>query len=149
MLNSIVSALPILPVRLQTSIFGRNELNFRVRNGNGWTLAVIDTNCLFSLPKKKVSKEKSAFLSLPPSSRLPLFGDPWESRTPVWGVRGPRLDHLTNGPRLVFRIHYWGRTRSVSPANKKTCCFHSRFFVLASTYVSGPSPVKYFRHVRA
>ena len=25
-------------------------------------------------------------------------GDPWESRTPVWGVRGPRLDHLTNGP---------------------------------------------------
>ena len=28
------------------------------------------------------------------------FGDPWESRTPVWGVRGPRLDHLTNGPRV-------------------------------------------------
>ena len=26
------------------------------------------------------------------------LGDPWESRTPVWGVRGPRLDHLTNGP---------------------------------------------------
>ena len=29
------------------------------------------------------------------------FGDPWESRTPVWGVRGPRLDHLTNGPRRL------------------------------------------------
>ena len=39
-----VSALPIFPVRLQTSIFGRSELNFRVRNGNGWTLALINTD---------------------------------------------------------------------------------------------------------
>ena len=38
-----VLALPIFPVRLQTSIFGRSELNFRVRNGNGWTLALINT----------------------------------------------------------------------------------------------------------
>ena len=37
-------ALPILPVRLQTSIVGRSELNFRVRDGNGWTLALISTN---------------------------------------------------------------------------------------------------------
>ena len=42
-----VLALPIFPVRLQTSIFGRSELNFRVRNGNGWTLALISTNLLF------------------------------------------------------------------------------------------------------
>ena len=41
-----VSALPIFPVRLQTSIFGRSELNFRVRNGNGWTLALINTDYL-------------------------------------------------------------------------------------------------------
>ena len=41
-----VLALPILPVRLQTSIVGRNELNFRVRDGNGWTLALISTNYL-------------------------------------------------------------------------------------------------------
>ena len=40
----LVLALPIFPVRLQTSIFGRNELNFRVRNGNGWTLVLINTN---------------------------------------------------------------------------------------------------------
>ena len=39
-----VLALPIFPVRLQTSIFGRSELNFRVRNGNGWTLTVKNTN---------------------------------------------------------------------------------------------------------
>ena len=25
-------------------------------------------------------------------------GDPWENRTPVCGVRGRRLDRLTNGP---------------------------------------------------
>ena len=39
-----VSALPIFPVRLQTSIFGTGELNFRVRNGNGWTLTAKNTN---------------------------------------------------------------------------------------------------------
>ena len=38
-------ALPIFPVRLQTSIFGADELNFRVRDGNGWTLIAINTNC--------------------------------------------------------------------------------------------------------
>ena len=35
---------PIFPVRRQTSIFGTDELNFRVRNGNGWTLIVKNTN---------------------------------------------------------------------------------------------------------
>ena len=41
-----VLALPIFPARLQASIVGRNELNFRVRNGNGWTLILINTNYL-------------------------------------------------------------------------------------------------------
>ena len=40
-------ALPIFPVRLQTSIFGASELNFRVRDGNGWTLTAINTNLHF------------------------------------------------------------------------------------------------------
>ena len=35
---------PIFPGRLQPSIFGTAELNFRVRNGNGWTLCVKNTN---------------------------------------------------------------------------------------------------------
>ena len=39
-----VLALPIFPGRLQPSIVGRSELNFRVRDGNGWTLALISTN---------------------------------------------------------------------------------------------------------
>ena len=39
-----VLALPIFPGRRQPSIVSRNELNYRVRNGNGWTLALISTN---------------------------------------------------------------------------------------------------------
>ena len=41
--SSQVLAPPIFPDRLRSSIVGRNELNFRVRNGNGWTLALIGT----------------------------------------------------------------------------------------------------------
>ena len=41
---SLMLALPIFPGRLQPSIVGRSELNFRVRDGNGWTLALINTN---------------------------------------------------------------------------------------------------------
>ncbi len=39
-----VLALPIFPGRLQPSIVGADELNYRVRNGNGWTLTAINTN---------------------------------------------------------------------------------------------------------
>ena len=44
--RGFVLALPIFPGRLQPSIVGRSELNFRVRDGNGWTLALISTNYL-------------------------------------------------------------------------------------------------------
>ncbi len=60
----------IFPGRRQPSIVATDELNFRVRNGNGWTLIVIGTD----------------------------YGDPCGNRTHVWGVRGPRLNLLTNGP---------------------------------------------------
>ena len=42
-------ALPIFPDRLQSSIVGRSELNFRVRDGNGWTLDLISTNSIATL----------------------------------------------------------------------------------------------------
>ena len=46
-------ALPIFPGRLQPSIVGRSELNFRVRDGNGWTLTLISTNwCLLHLQNR-------------------------------------------------------------------------------------------------
>ena len=56
MTERFVLALPIFPVRLQTSIVGRIELNFRVRNGNGWTLDLINTNSLFFEKKSKQKK---------------------------------------------------------------------------------------------
>ena len=36
-------ASPIFPGRHQPSILGDRELNFRVRDGNGWNLKAIDT----------------------------------------------------------------------------------------------------------
>ena len=36
---------PIFPGSFPPSIFGTSELNYRVRNGNGWTLIVINTDC--------------------------------------------------------------------------------------------------------
>ena len=59
--SSLVLALPIFPGRLQPSIVGRSELNFRVRDGNGWTLALISTNLLFF---EKKSKQKKLYLKL-------------------------------------------------------------------------------------
>ena len=54
-------ALPIFPGRLQPSIVGRSELNFRVRDGNGWTLALISTNCC-------IATVIAPYLSVVPSS---------------------------------------------------------------------------------
>ena len=61
-----VLALPIFPARLQASIFGRSELNFRVRNGNGWTLALINTNLLSFEKESKQRKLPTVF-----SKKLP------------------------------------------------------------------------------
>ena len=36
----------IFPGRFQPSIFSTDELNCRVRNGNGWTLIVTATDCI-------------------------------------------------------------------------------------------------------
>ena len=159
-----MSALPIFPGRLQPSIFGAGELNCRVRNGNGWTLAAINTDCVAVdfislasafgqsslMPSQLLSKSKplrwvSIWLArlcrtiFQPLARLKpnllffprqesggnkadlfrlvktynllwhpnfpsrKFGDPWENRTPVCGVRGRRLNRLTNGPWCAFR----------------------------------------------
>ena len=43
---------PIFPSRRQPSIFGTAELNFRVRNGNGWTLCVCSTD--LNIPFRKM-----------------------------------------------------------------------------------------------
>ena len=48
-------ALPILPGRCQPSIVSRDELNYRVRNGNGWTLILISTN--YCHPVSRINKQ--------------------------------------------------------------------------------------------
>ena len=87
-----VLALPIFPGRLQPSIVGRSELNFRVRDGNGWTLALINTN-YFANPRYFYTTDTQ--LCQEPFLKN---GDPYGNRTHVCGVRGRRLNRLTNGP---------------------------------------------------
>ena len=128
-----VSALPIFPGRRQPSIFGASELNCRVRNGYGWTLTAISTDysipqnlasmdkptrCL-SMETKKQRRERAFTLAWKRAIRsLLLSGDPYESRTRVCGVRGRRLNHLTNGPcrrskLRIFRFHLAAKTPSL------------------------------------
>ena len=56
-----VSALPIFPGRFQPSIFGANELNYCVRDGNRWTLIAINTdsrNCSSRERKRYFNRTK-------------------------------------------------------------------------------------------
>ena len=102
LIQGFVLALPIFPGRRQPSIVSRNELNCRVRNGNGWTLALISTNSMSS----GLAGEQTVLycISLPLSRTFALekSGDPYRIRTDVNGVRGRCLNHLTNGPWCTF-----------------------------------------------
>ena len=49
---------PILPCSRPQSIVGTNELNFRVRDGNGWTLIVNDTDCMSGCSSAAPDTEK-------------------------------------------------------------------------------------------
>ena len=100
----LVLALSIFPGRCQPSIVDRNELNYRVRNGNGWTLILISTNYMSSSTARK-----QTILYCPSHllSRHFLSGDPYRIRTDVNGVRGRCLNHLTNGPCLASWGPHW------------------------------------------
>ena len=104
-------ALPIFPGRLQPSIVGRSELNFRVRDGNGWTLALISTNY------SGRSHLRGTTYSIRRKS-----GDPYRIRTDVKGVRGLCLNHLTNGPYrkspAIGSVNlYWYTFRDSNPGH--------------------------------
>ena len=45
---------PIFPGGFPPSIFGTDELNYRVRNGNGWTLIVNDTDSIMTVAKLQI-----------------------------------------------------------------------------------------------
>ena len=97
---SPVLALPIFPGRCQPSIVGRDELNYRVRNGNGWTLILISTNSIYVI--RLSGKQLVSYTFFFHLSRE-RNGDPYRIRTDVNGVRGRCLNHLTNGP--LVRLH--------------------------------------------
>ena len=92
-------ALPIFPARLQASIFGRSELNFRVRNGNGWTLALISTNFVVAKSAQLRFRLRRKLRSLPCSS-VP-------SQT--------RFAGLFLGSETTYVIRYDRRTNRIIP----------------------------------
>ena len=60
-------ALPIFPASHPASIVGASELNFCVRDGNGWTLALISTN--FYCNRFPCNKHMIHFLSIFPINK--------------------------------------------------------------------------------
>ena len=76
----------IFPGGCPPSIFSAEELNYRVRDGNGWTLFAIDTDSIWNTVF-------SVFLP------FLVTRSGFEPLLPAWeaGVLG----HLTNGPQLV------------------------------------------------
>ena len=100
----LVLALSIFPGRCQPSIVDRNELNYRVRNGNGWTLILISTNYCYpaSAGTTIIINLSSRLVNIFSDFRPFRTGDPYRIRTDVNGVRGRCLNHLTNGPWCAF-----------------------------------------------
>ena len=84
----------IFPGRRQPSIVTVNELNYCVRNGNRCTLITINTHYI----EKRIRVISPCNHTAPLSGCQEKVGDPWGNRTPVCGVRGRRLNRLTNGP---------------------------------------------------
>ena len=94
----------IFPGRLQPSIFDANELNFRVRNGNGWNLIAINTGSAYIFQKQSFLKSRY---------------DPYGNRTHDYAVRGRRLSRLTNGP-----LDAPSGTRTRDPLIKSQLLYH-------------------------
>ena len=104
-------ALPIFPASHPASIVGGSELNFCVRYGNRWTLTPINTNYIY------VNSE--TLKTLAPRTLHKKCGDPYRIRTDVNGVRGHCLNHLTNGPRALYKsanaLYTMVRLRGLEP----------------------------------
>ena len=113
-------ALPIFPARLQASIFGAGELNFRVRDGNGWTLAAISTNLLSFEKESKQRKLQRTFLSLPSFSTVSYY--------------------------IQFLTRCQGKN---TVKNKNEEQIKLLLVCVGTTYFPSPSPGKYLRQKRA
>ena len=115
-----VLALPVFPGRCQPSIVGRSELNYRVRNGNGWTLALIstnfvDTNCALLTSTFGQSSHCFVVSSLRVEQRSPQWrcvGDGDTANLPQTPICYPvdrRTSYIINGLRVFVK-------RKLSPA---------------------------------
>ena len=74
----ILLALPIFPCSRPQSIVVASELNFRVRDGNGWTLTAISTDCSILTDLSAKIKYFIVLLECPHSRRS---GTPSGTRT--------------------------------------------------------------------
>ena len=82
---------PIFPGRYQPSIVGTAQLNFRVRNGNGWTLCAKDTNCFLRTDH-----------SIRPCQRRPIF--PGRYQPSIVGTAQLNFC-VRNGNRWTLRVN--------------------------------------------
>ena len=117
--------LPIFTGRFQPTIFGTTELNFCVRDGNRWTLSVINTNYLFLL---------LTFWVLVTRARIELALPPWEGGVLTAWPTGQFSSARAGCPAPTFSLvrHQgfepgtpWLRVRcSTNWANGAYCALH-------------------------
>ena len=90
---------PIFPDSFPSSIFGTAQLNFRVRNGNGWTLCVMSTNYVLS-HQRKCNGQLRWLLVLSRSERVMVIASQWLYGAPS-GIR--TLDPLIKS-QLLYQL---------------------------------------------
>ena len=104
----------IFPGGCPPSIVSTSELNYRVRNGNGWTLIVIGTDSIFNAFNVKSIYILHRF-------RAVFFGDPYGIRTHVAGVRGRSLrplDQRATLPKWRYIKHLTMVLKSGAPSDE-------------------------------
>ena len=147
---------PIFPGRHQPSIFGTNELNFRVRDGNGWTLVVINTNyslatgshrtasLLYHTCSRNASLFSKFFKKIFPVLQAPKTQPEPGMGSVLFPAPQPRAAHLP--PAESFAPPWCVRGPPAPQAQKNSRPIGRLLLVLANTYLPGPSPAKYLRH---
>ena len=104
---------PIFPCRLRQSIVSTAQLNFRVRNGNGWTLCVCDTD--FSRTWSLKIEQQNPSIKIPSRFRLYL-----EYAAPPSGRRHVLHRKEVIQPHLPIRLPCYDLTPIIEPTFD--CC---------------------------
>ena len=112
-------ALPIFPGRLQPSIVGRSELNFRVRDGNGWTLALISTNCCIATVL--YSNKPLSNCQVVPSGTFKRFAQQNLAAGRIHSARGSRRNGVPAGWDIPWGAPGYGREAEELSVNAETC----------------------------